>query len=109
MPLLWHSNKEKIYNKWKKIWFDITPYEYAKYSWDYCFEGGKQIRPTLFCELWSYLSPDYEINYELAFAIECIHVSSLILDDLPSMDNAETRRNKKTLHLQFSRKENVSV
>jgi len=44
------------------------------------------------------LAPDKKINAELAFAIECIHVASLILDDTPWMDNAAERRGKKTLH-----------
>src|SRR5262245_38382523 len=33
-----------------------------------------------------------------ACAIEAIHASSLILDDLPSMDNAPLRRGRPTVH-----------
>ena len=36
-----------------------------------------------------------------AAAIELVHASSLILDDLPSMDDAPLRRGKKTNHLAF--------
>jgi len=46
----------------------------------------------------------FESGQELAFAIECIHVASLILDDSPWMDNAQTRRGKPTLHTVFSEK-----
>jgi geranylgeranyl diphosphate synthase, type II len=36
-----------------------------------------------------------------ASAIEMVHASSLILDDLPSMDDAQLRRGRKTNHLEF--------
>lgn len=36
-----------------------------------------------------------------AIAIEMVHASSLILDDLPSMDNAPLRRGRPTCHVQF--------
>ena len=36
-----------------------------------------------------------------AIAIEMIHTGSLIHDDMPCMDNAKTRRNKKCNHLVF--------
>ena len=101
----WEQIKPDVYDKWKKHWFDTHPIEIATYSWDYLFTGGKQIRPRLFCELWDYLSPDSDTGKrcgELAFAMECIHTASLILDDMPWMDNAATRRGKPTLHVVFS-------
>lgn len=108
------SFKMPIQDKWKKYWFDTHPPDIAEYSWNYLFTGGKEIRSRLFCDLWSYLSPDSlkdaqsslssESAQELAFAIECIHVASLILDDSPWMDNAQTRRGKTTLHIVFSEK-----
>jgi len=100
----WDEIKLPIYEKWKTYWFDTHPSNIAEYSWNYLFTGGKQIRPKLFCELWQYLSPDSTINAELAFAIECIHVASLILDDIPWMDNASARRGKPTLHIIFSQR-----
>lgn len=101
---IWEKYKEPIYNKWKEYWYHTHPEDVARYSWDYLFTGGKEIRARLFCELWHYLSPDSEVCAELAFAIECIHVASLILDDSPWMDHAAERRGRKTLHLQFSDK-----
>ena len=101
--------KVPIYEKWKKKWFETHPYEIAEYSWNYLFTGGKEIRSTLFCELWNYLSPDSEIITELAFAIECIHVASLVLDDTPWMDNATERRGRSTLHITFSSKKAILI
>ena len=37
----------------------------------------------------------------LAAAVELVHCSSLILDDLPSMDNTDTRRGRISLHKRF--------
>jgi hypothetical protein len=105
MITIWNRKKEEVYNKWKQYWFNTHPIEIAEYSWNYLFSGGKQIRPTLFCELQYYLSLDYnKINAEIAFAIECIHVASIILDDTPWMDNADLRRGKVTLHKYFTPK-----
>lgn len=106
---IWETHKGPVYHKWKEYWFQTHPPEIADYSWDYCFTGGKEIRARLFCELWQYLSPDSEVCVELAFAIECIHVASLILDDSPWMDNASMRRGRKTLHLQFTEKKALLV
>jgi hypothetical protein len=98
----WDTLKVPIYEKWRTHWFKIHPADVAEYSWNYLFTGGKEIRSKLFCELWKYLSPDSEISAELAFAIECIHVSSIVLDDTPWMDDASERRGRKTLHTVFS-------
>lgn len=100
----WDHAKQSVQTKWRTHWFSIHPPEVAEYSWDYLFTGGKEIRPKLFCELWHYLNPGKHANAELAFAIECVHVASIILDDTPWMDNAPTRRGRATLHTQFSPK-----
>jgi len=101
---MWEILRPHIHQKWKTYWYQTHPPDIATESWEYLFSGGKEIRARLFCELWSYLSPDTEPCGELAFAIECIHTASLILDDTPWMDNAATRRGKQTLHLTFSNK-----
>jgi hypothetical protein len=105
----WDIHKYTIYKKWKKYWYNINPPDIAEYSWNYLFTNGKEIRPRLFCELWVYLSPDSIIPTELAFAIECIHVASMILDDTPWMDNATERRGQKTLHVMFTPKKALLI
>jgi len=105
----WDLISPSIYTKWKHYWFETHPTEIAEYSWNYLFTGGKQIRPKLFCELLKHLSPNHmkQPYGELAFAIECIHVASLILDDMPYMDNASERRGKQTLHSVFSERKAI--
>jgi geranylgeranyl pyrophosphate synthase len=106
---VWNNLKNIVHEKYRQKWFESHPRDIAEYSWNYLFTGGKEIRPKLFCELWNYLSPDSLILSELAFAIECIHVASIILDDTPWMDNATERRGRKTLHTVFTPKKAVLI
>jgi geranylgeranyl diphosphate synthase type II len=62
---------------------------------------GKKIRPFLFLEILNLLQHPSDSFLDIASAIELLHTYSLIHDDLPSMDNAELRRNQPTLHLAF--------
>lgn len=58
--------------------------------------GGKRLRPLLMRETYRLFGGrDREIEPFMA-AIEMIHTSSLVHDDLPCMDNDEYRRGKKT-------------
>ena len=98
----WDDLKGGLFAQWKPWWISRHPMEIGEYSWAYLFERGKQIRPRLFCELWRHLCPERPPSAELAFMIECVHAASLILDDLPWMDNAKERRGWKTLHCMYS-------
>lgn len=63
------------------------------------FSGGKRIRP-LFCFMVGELFNVQKENLiSLACALEMIHTSSLIMDDLPHMDDAKLRRGKPANHL----------
>ncbi|MCX5657967.1 MAG: polyprenyl synthetase family protein [Candidatus Omnitrophica bacterium] len=59
---------------------------------------GKRIRPMLVLTVAEVLGKNYRLLLPAACGIEMIHVSSLILDDLPCMDDALTRRGKPALH-----------
>jgi hypothetical protein len=98
----WDEARADFYTRWKAWWLERHPEEIGEYSWSYLFERGKQIRPRLFCELWHYLCPDRLPSIEFAFMLECAHVITLLLDDLPWMDNATERRGWPTLHCRFS-------
>jgi len=63
--------------------------------------GGKRIRPVLAREATRALGHDPELIDKAACAIEYVHASSLVLDDLPSMDDAATRRGRPTVHREF--------
>ena len=73
-------------------------YEAMRYA---AIGGGKRLRPLLVsasCGLF-HVDPDRALRAGLA--VECIHVYSLIHDDLPCMDDDDLRRGKPTVHRAF--------
>ena len=64
--------------------------------------GGKRLRPLLYlCVLNAYGKAVEVTDISVACAIECLHVYSLVHDDLPCMDNDDYRRGKPTNHKKF--------
>jgi farnesyl diphosphate synthase len=63
--------------------------------------GGKRLRPLLVCAACDLFAVDRRAAMRIATAIECIHVYSLIHDDLPAMDDDDMRRGKPTVHKAF--------
>ena len=60
--------------------------------------GGKRLRPFLMVETAHMLGHETEGTYVAAAALECLHVYSLVHDDLPCMDDDDLRRGKPTVH-----------
>jgi farnesyl diphosphate synthase len=73
-------------------------YEAMRYA---AIGGGKRIRPLLVVAACDLFKVDRARAMRVALAVECIHVYSLIHDDLPSMDDDDLRRGKPTLHRAF--------
>jgi geranylgeranyl diphosphate synthase type II len=69
---------------------------------DAVFPGGRRARPLL-CRLVadSYGGGDDELVGRLAAAIELVHCASLVQDDLPCFDNAQTRRGQPAAHVVY--------
>jgi geranylgeranyl pyrophosphate synthase len=65
------------------------------------FPGGKHLRPVCVLATAELLGHPPEDFLGLACAVELVHSASLILDDLPSMDNAARRRGRPALHVEF--------
>jgi len=63
--------------------------------------GGKRLRPLLVCAACDLFAVKREAALRVATAIECIHVYSLVHDDLPAMDDDDLRRGKPTVHKAF--------
>lgn len=63
--------------------------------------GGKRIRPAMTLMICEIYKPIDEEAIALATTTELIHTASLMLDDLPSMDNAKYRRGRPTNHIVF--------
>lgn len=60
--------------------------------------GGKRVRPILVMACAQALGVPLDRVMPTACAIELIHTNSLIVDDLPAMDNHAKRRGRPTLH-----------
>ncbi|MGV3478928.1 MAG: polyprenyl synthetase family protein [Sphingobium sp.] len=63
--------------------------------------GGKRVRPFLTVVTAGLFNVDRQRAIRAATAIECIHVYSLVHDDLPAMDDDDMRRGKPTVHKAF--------
>lgn len=65
--------------------------------------GGARIRPTILLGVAAACGEDKPgISNAAACALELIHCASLVHDDLPCFDDADTRRGKPSLHRAFS-------
>lgn len=73
-------------------------YESMRYS---ALSGGKRIRPFLVFEFCRMFGGDLKTALPFACAIECVHASSLIHDDMPCMDDDDLRRGRPTNHIVF--------
>jgi geranylgeranyl diphosphate synthase, type II len=72
--------------------------EAAEYS---LFSGGKRLRPVLTLLGAELVGGKTDLIVPSAVAVEFIHTSSLIFDDLPAMDNSRQRRGKTSVHEKF--------
>ena len=63
--------------------------------------SSKQVRAILVLLCADLCRGDVERAIPAAAAIELVHAASLILDDLPSMDDAPLRRGRRANHLEF--------
>jgi geranylgeranyl pyrophosphate synthase len=63
--------------------------------------AGQRLRPILALRVARVLAADPAMTLRAASAVELLHCASLIVDDLPCMDNAPLRRNRPALHIEF--------
>lgn len=84
-----HNNAFKYQSKFVNRHFDMI--EVIKYT----LNSGKRLRPIITGSICNWTNP-----YFILF-IEYIHNSSLIIDDLPCMDNDDIRRSQLTLHKKY--------
>ncbi len=60
--------------------------------------GGKRLRPLLVVAAAALFNVERRSALKTGVAIECVHVYSLIHDDMPCMDDDDMRRGKPTVH-----------
>jgi farnesyl diphosphate synthase len=64
--------------------------------------GGKRLRPMLVGATATLFGVDRDCAGRAGLALECIHVYSLIHDDLPAMDDDDMRHGKPSTHKAFN-------
>ncbi|MGJ8562087.1 MAG: polyprenyl synthetase family protein [Alphaproteobacteria bacterium] len=64
--------------------------------------GGKRLRPFLMVETARMLGLESGDVWQAAAALECVHVYSLVHDDLPCMDDDDMRRGRPTVHKKYT-------
>jgi geranylgeranyl diphosphate synthase type II len=68
---------------------------------DACLGRGKRVRPLLAMLSAAHFGGRELSALDFGCALELVHTASLILDDLPCMDDAAMRRGRPTLHRRF--------
>jgi geranylgeranyl diphosphate synthase type II len=68
----------------------------------HALQRGKRLRPLLAELLGRSLGAPAPAVEHVAIAVEYLHTASILLDDLPCMDDASERRGRPTSHVQFS-------
>ena len=66
---------------------------------DSLFAPAKRLRPIVSLLVADVLKGDARAVLPAACAVEMVHTASLILDDLPAMDDARTRRGRPACHV----------
>ena len=90
LSLLAHINRQKSFDK------------RIKKAMNYFVKtGGKRIRPFLINIMGKYLGISKRKLADFSLAVECVHLHSLIHDDLPAMDDDDYRRGKLTVHKKY--------
>lgn len=69
--------------------------------------GGKRLRPVLMLITGELLGIDTDKALPFSCALEIIHSSSLVHDDLPALDNDDLRRGKPSCHKKFGEAEAI--
>lgn len=83
---------------------DDLVYESMRHS---LLSGGKRIRGVLTLAVAELVEGESAAALPAACAVEIVHCASLILDDLPCMDNARLRRGRPANHILFG--EDVAI
>ncbi|PNR92729.1 hypothetical protein HWHPT5561_05525 [Petrotoga sp. HWH.PT.55.6.1] len=94
--------KDFFDKKIKNFFENLDLEDYLKEPLFYYIEnGGKRLRPWIIYNFGQIISINKKNLIDIAIAVEILHSSSLIHDDLPALDNAKLRRGALTTHLKF--------
>ena len=100
----YYKQKQRFDDQFERYIHNLTQDTHVKNIIFDATSNGKRIRPIIVMEITRFILGKPIEDYDLAIAIELIHNASLVLDDMPMMDNDCYRRNKPTLHFKYSEK-----
>ncbi len=85
----------------KALQHDVTLTDGLYKAAEYSAAGGKRVRAVFTLLVGRLFDVPEEKLYKTAAAVEMIHAASLIMDDLPYMDDSQLRRGKPANHVVF--------
>ncbi len=85
----------------KALHHDVTLTDGLYKSAEYSAGGGKRVRAVFTILVGNLFDVAPEKLYKTATSVEMIHAASLIMDDLPYMDDSQLRRGKPANHVVF--------
>lgn len=96
---------QNLFNNYLKDYLKDNPHKDAI---EYMTKNGKRLRPILTLISSFHINPKWEDKHKdqiskIAIMIELLHSSSLLIDDLPTIDNDLERRNQMTFHCKYGR------
>ncbi len=91
------------------IYYNTIQHSKLKEIIKYSLEGGKGIRGGIVKHIIETLSGNTSNLWQPIVSIELIHGLSLVLDDLPCMDNDPIRRNKPSTFAKFGERQAILV
>nr|GEU29193.1 hypothetical protein [Tanacetum cinerariifolium] len=107
-PTYFHAIKQAVEYRLRQLFPEQEPTDQLSNAMRSAVLGaGKRLRPMLLISVGRELGYDTPQLLELACAVEIVHAASLILDDLPCMDDATLRRGAPALHRQYG--EDIAV
>jgi geranylgeranyl pyrophosphate synthase len=86
-------------------YFETLDNKKVKIIVEYSVKGGKCIRGFIIKHIMETLSN--KVEWQPIVAIELIHAASLVIDDLPCMDNDKERRGKPSAFIKFGKHEAI--
>lgn len=108
-----YNKKKKYINSKLEDYINDIKDDNLKEMVEWCLNGGKRLRAIIvldICESQMKSNNKYndiddlELVLNISVACELLHNASLIIDDLPCMDNDIMRRGKETMHYKYGEK-----
>ncbi|HEY7113094.1 MAG TPA: polyprenyl synthetase family protein [Thermoanaerobaculia bacterium] len=93
------SHRPGLEDELRRALPEASPASLARAVSDAVLSPGKRFRPLVALAAGELAGAPVETAGAVAVATEFVHAASLVLDDLPSMDDARRRRGRPALHL----------